>query len=275
MLSFTVKEVLKQKCSLGEGLIVQDDTVAWVDINKKQIFVYDYNRVKIHETRSTPSVIFSITDKEILFGSDEGLSCLSRLNYSEEIIMDARLVVDSQYRSNDGCNFNRFKILSFMHKTDPIKYSGYIYILDHNGWTIIDDSIHIPNSFIQIDNNKLLISDSLSSEIWLFEFNQEGNVVSKEIWTLMEKNVSPDGGCLVGNKIFISLWDGGSIAIFNIEGKLEHNIKLDVIRPTNCKIDKSGSILWVTSAREGLDPNQLRKYPLSGDVFKISVNSIC
>ena len=60
-----------------------------------------------------------------------------------------------------------------------------------------------------------------------------------------------------------------------LQEALEQNIMLDVPRPTNCKFDKSKSQLWVTSAREGLSSHQLSKYPLSGDVFKISLSGIC
>lgn len=269
------KEVLTHKCSLGEGLIIQNEMVAWVDINKKQIFVHNDNQINIYKTRSTPSVIFKINTNKILFGSDEGLMSLSRLNGIEDIILASKTVIDSSYRSNDGCYFQNFKFLSFMHKSDPINNSGYVYRISNAGWNLIDDSIHIPNSFIRIDNNKLLISDSLSSEIWLFEFNHNGDIISKKIWTVIDRDISPDGGCLVGKKVFISLWDASSIAVFNFDGELEQNIELDVPRPTNCKFDKSKSQLWVTSAREGLSSHQLSKYPLSGDVFKISMSGVC
>lgn len=275
MINLIDKKALIHKCSLGEGLIIEGEMVAWVDINKKQIFVHHDNQTNIYQTRSIPSVIFSINTNEIIFGSDEGLMSFSRLNEIEDIILASEKVIDSSYRSNDGCSFKNFKFLSFMHKNDPINNSGYVYSISNAGWKLIDDSIHIPNSFIRIDNNKLLISDSVSSEIWLFEFDQNADVLSKKIWTEMDGDISPDGGCLAGTKVLISLWDASSIAVFSIDGTLEQNIMLDVPRPTNCKFDKSKSQLWVTSAREGLSSHQLSKYPLSGDVFKISLSGIC
>jgi len=50
---------------------------------------------------------------------------------------------------------------------------------------------------------------------------------------------------------------------------------MPVVRPTNCKFDSDNSMLWVTSASEGLTKKELEKYPQSGNtmVYKLKINN--
>jgi sugar lactone lactonase YvrE len=154
-----------------------------------------------------------------------------------------------------------------MHRDDPVKNLGFVYLVKNESFLLLDDSLHIPNSFIEIEPSKILISDSLKGQIWLYQLDDTGNLVEKTLWAQLDKGIAPDGGCLVGDFVFVALWDGNSIAVFDKSGKLIKNLPLPVIRPTNCKYDAVRSQLWVTSAREGLSKEQLSRYPLSGNTF--------
>jgi sugar lactone lactonase YvrE len=111
----------------------------------------------------------------------------------------------------------------------------------------------------------------------LYLLDKSGNVVKKILWAQMEAGIAPDGGCLVGDLIFLALWDGASIAVFNKGGKLLKMLTLPIIRPTNCKFDESLSQLWVTSACEGLSEEQMSLYPDSGNtlVYDMKLGSKC
>jgi sugar lactone lactonase YvrE len=65
-------------------------------------------------------------------------------------------------------------------------------------------------------------------------------------------------------------WNGGGVARFAPDGRLDRFVPLPVSRPTSCvfggsKLDR----LYVTSARIGLDAATLAKEPLAGAVFAI------
>ena len=72
---------------------------------------------------------------------------------------------------------------------------------------------------------------------------------------------------MIGDSIFLSMWDGATITILNKDCELLDTIDLPVIRPTNCKFNPESSELWVTSASEGLSPNLLQRYNQSGNTF--------
>ena len=259
---------IKCNCVLGEGLAIGHDFVAWVDINQNIIFVYRENKLITFNTQSMPSVIYYTKQDKLVFGSDVGICCLN-INSGEERLLNSGNFNHSyqKYRSNDGGFCNNHQLLSFMHRTDPAGSLGFVYRLTEESFILLDDSLHIPNSFIEIEPSKILISDSLKSQIWLYRLDNFGNLSEKTLWAQLESGVSPDGGCLVGNFIFVALWDGASIAVFDMDGTWIENLLLPVIRPTNCKFDAVRSQLWVTSASEGLSEEQMNLYPLSGSTL--------
>lgn len=91
------------------------------------------------------------------------------------------------------------------------------------------------------------------------------------MWAQAESGIAPDGGCLVGEYVLISLWDGAGIGVFTKAGELKQTLQLPVLRPTNCKYDSERSALWVTSASDGLTLDQLVEYPESGSTFTFNL----
>ena len=268
MKMFNFNNSIDCNCDLGEGLAIGSDSVAWVDINQDTIFIQRDDRLSRFKTKVKPSVIYSINRDELVFGSDSGICCLEISSGNEKVLNYQNFNHNHKnYRSNDGGFYGNHQLLSFMHRNDPVKNLGFVYLVKDKSFCLLDNSLHIPNSFIEIESSKILISDSLKGQIWLYEFDDSKNLNEKKLWAQLDQGISPDGGCLVGDFIFVALWDGASIGVFDKSGKLLKNLSLPVIRPTNCKYDLVRSQLWITSAREGLSKEQLSCYPLSGNTF--------
>ena len=271
---FDLDNAIECNCDLGEGLAIGCDSVAWVDINQDTIFIFRNDRLNTFRTQFKPSVIYSVKKDELVFGSDAGICCLD-INSGDERLLNLEKFNHNyqNYRSNDGGFCGDHKLLGFMHRNDPVKNLGFVYLVKDESFCLLDDSLHIPNSFIEIEPSKILISDSLKGKIWLYQLDDTGNLVEKTLWAQLDKGIAPDGGCLVGDFVFVALWNGASIAVFDKSGKLIKKLPLPVIRPTNCKYYTVRSQLWVTSASEGLSKEQLIRYPLSGNTFVYNLES--
>lgn len=265
--------IFECKNSLGEGLFVKNGDAAWVDINKKNIYVSDKNDTLKYNTKYTPSIIFEFDNSRIIYGSEIGVISFCRETHYEKCIKHIPFKLNN-YRSNDGGWCGNHQLMSFMHCEIPHKKTGFIYIIGDDEWKLVDDSIHIPNTFIEIMPSKILISDSLTGEIWLYHIDGDGHLIKKTLWTSMDDGNSPDGGCMVGEHVFISIWDGQSIGIYNLNGLLLNTLSVPVIRPTNCKFDKKECKLWLTSASEGLSKADILKYPNSGNTFTYNLEYI-
>jgi sugar lactone lactonase YvrE len=75
------------------------------------------------------------------------------------------------------------------------------------------------------------------------------------------------------------LWNarfgGGCVARFDPSGRLAGIVKLEVSRPTSCTFGgPSLTTLYIVSARQGLNDDQLRDEPLAGALFACEVSSV-
>lgn len=267
---------INTRCNLGEGLLISKDSVLWVDINNNTIYKYYEEKLFEYNLKLKPSVILNKINDVAIVGTDHGIFGFDfnkpinkQLNNNESKPVFKHDI--ASYRSNDGVIHDSNIYLSFMHRTNPKKNKGFIYKCIDNKYILQDDTLSIPNTFISLTEDTLLISDSQESVIWKFHIDKKGNFVKKSLWAKLPEGISPDGGCLFNDHIFIALWDDASIGVFNIDGTMIKKIKLPVIRPTNCKYDYINSNLWITSAYEGLSESELKKYPTSGSTYIMKV----
>jgi len=271
-ISLKRKNLFNVRNKLGEGLFVSKEIKAWVDIGNNRLFYITHKDLIKHETSFKTSVIFGLEKNYLLLGTDLGIIKFDTLNHDTEIKNSFENIhnVDA-FRSNDGIKIDDYFFLGFMHRKNPTKEKGFLYRIFKNEISLIDDSIYIPNTFIPLSRNELLISDSFKSEIWLYKFNKNWSLSEKVLWKSLDQSMSPDGGCIVKDKIFIAMWDDSSIHIFDKKGNFIKRLELDILKPTNCKFDKNTNSLWITSAREDMTEEQLSIYPNSGSVQQLSI----
>lgn len=271
--NFRLKNFFDCRCSLGEGLFVKMGTAAWVDIDNDKIYLYREDKLEEINLDFKPSVIFDINESKIQLGCDIGIvdiyinKDINHLRKNDHFI-DHNM---HNYRSNDGGFCGKSKIIGFMHRSNPEK-AGYIYSVQEDSYHLIDSSIHIPNSFIELNPLEILVSDSYKNKIWLFKLDDDGKLIKKSLWAKLDKNLCPDGGCMINDRIFLTLWDSAAIAIFNKSGMLLSKLELPILRPTNCKYDYDKSKLWVTSANNGLTIDEKSQFPLSGNTFVYDID---
>ena len=85
---------------------------------------------------------------------------------------------------------------------------------------------------------------------------------------------TPDGSAVdAQGYLWNAQWGGGSVIRFAPDGSVDRVVKVPVSRPT-CPAfgGKDLKTLYITSARDGLTPEQLAAEPLAGGVFAIDVD---
>lgn len=270
-MSSTLFFVSESRCSLGEGLQLGGDDLAWVDIDNDCIFLLRDGKETRFPTQSKPSVIFRVMTHALEFGSDQGIFSLDLTTGEEHRLAPPPLGLNEGARSNDGCLVGGKYFLGFMSTIDPSKYSGAILYFSGSKWHIVDEDIGIPNTFVSLAPNELLISDSGIGVIWHYIFDENWVLKLKQEW-LSFSDGAPDGGVLVRDKLYVAVWDAGCVECVDIHTKERSKIEVPVLRPTNCIFSKSLDILFVTSARQGLSPPQLASWPLSGATLGFKIN---
>jgi len=265
---------------LGEGLFVdvQDNQVFWTDINGSSVYrkSLDADRFDSYHVEGFPSAIFSVDGTELLLCSRDGVVSLD-LESGEQIVRSENpdTVPGTGFRANDGVALDGDLVIYGTMGFAPEERAGGIYLYDGETTRSLNAPMGIPNGFVRLDESTILIADSLARTVNMYKFDKTDlKLQFVSCWHDFSSNCfTPDGGCTDYNgRVYFALWDGSGVAVLNFSGDLLEIIGLPVSRPTNCKLAGDNRLL-VTSAREGLSGEQLRRAPLSGSVLEVQLGS--
>lgn len=259
----------KIKCDLGEGCQISTcgQNLAWVDIIKQQVFIYNINAQtnQVFDLTSVPSAIFSFVGDKVTLLDDAGIIilCITDGSVTRDVLVN-ELDNNILLRGNDGVLCDGVFYFGTM-QFSPEPNTGQLYKVA-NKQVEPFGSIGIPNTFIPTQSG-ILISDSLTQIIYLYTYD----TLHKTLWCdLSQTNMVPDGGCIGPNgNIFICMWGAGLVAELDDAGKIITTHPVPVKNPTNCLTVSDR--LFVTSASVETTQAELVKYPLSGHTFFLEI----
>lgn len=247
-----IKKISNRISSLGEGCYFSPkfNLISWVDINTRKIYLTNLSGQEpcVYDLNYSPSAIFEVTSEYATILDDIGILRFYFKNQSSERLYEATFLSENQsFRGNDGILIDGVYYFGTM-EFEPKLNSGGLYSLSNYEIQQFDN-ISIPNTFIPL-NNGLLISDSMTQQIYHYEFG----TFTKTLWCdLSSTSMTPDGGCIDSEgRIFICMWGASCIAEFDLAGVIVRTIPVPVQNPTNCCFvnDK----LLVTSASIEINP---------------------
>lgn len=150
--------------------------------------------------------------------------------------------------------------------------SGKVYCLEAGGKTrAVYEGFFVPNGLAwSPDGARFYVNDSPRA-MFAAGFDAASGRADPP-FVFADKSAAPGfpDGTAVDAEGFLwnARWDGGGVARFAPDGRLDRFVPLPVSRPTSCafggpKLER----LYVTSARIGLDAAALEREPLAGGVF--------
>ena len=122
------------------------------------------------------------------------------------------------------------------------------------------------------DNTRLYFIDSPANKVQCFVFDEStGNIVfEKDVIQIPKEKGSPDGIAIdEEGMLWIAHWGGFGVYRWNpLNGKLISILKLPVPNVSSCAFaGEDLDHLIVTTARQDMNEEDLKKYPESGDLF--------
>lgn len=264
-------------CTLGEGIYFDElrRYIYWVDIVESNIYRKSVDgfdgKYETFSAGNLPSAILTVSDDVVTYLDKTGICILNVKMQNISSLSKTPYVEQEGYRGNDATVLDDGSILyGTMYQYPQKKESALYRLVSGNVNELKGISFGIPNTFIELDN-EILVSDSLEKRVYSISKNFDVKI-EKNLWKdFSTSDCTPDGGCADkhGN-IYISMWDGFCVCVLDRDGNEKYRVDLPVPRPTNCTlVDERW--LYVTTAREGLTDELLRKYPLSGSVFVIDM----
>ncbi len=266
--------VVNCRCVLGESPIwhALERKLYWTDIATGQLFRYDpfvqnYEQVLRGETIGGFTIQI---DGKLLLCSNKGVTRL----WHNGICLRATKPLKSlqNYRFNDAITDPKGRVFSgivrlngrttrfhhiirlLRHESSRHKLTGSIYRIDNNGeLSRLIENVSFPNGMgFSPDCRKLYVTDSLRSEINVFDYDVETGTVGKSsrLVRIPKSEGKPDGLTVDAEGfIWSARWNGGCIVRYSPEGLEERRISFPVRKITSLTFGgEDYSDIYVTSA---------------------------
>ena len=273
------KVIWKVKTVLGEGTlwVPGQNSIFFLDIKKKKILILNTktNKKKILNINKEIGFVAHIKKSIFILGLKSELRIVNLKNlknlYSLKIELDK-----PNNRINDG-------------KIDPMgrlwfgtmdnlekKQSGSLYCLDcYLKLRKVDDKYFITNGPAFLSKNSFYHTDSKKRVIYKININNKFQIIKKNIFIkFSKKEGSPDGMTTdINNNLWVCHYSGACISVYDLKGNKIHQIYLPVKNVTNCTFGGiKNDELFISTARKDMSFKELKKYPLSGSLFRVKTN---
>ena len=264
---------------LGEGPIwdVREQALYWVDIRKPAVQRYDW-ATRTVKSWSMPEMVGSLAVREkggLVVALKSQIAFFDLATGALERIASPEVGREAM-RFNDGkCDRQgRFWAGTMNDVTrDP---EGTLYRLDPvRGCVSMERGIRIPNSLAwSVDSRTLYFADSPLRTIFSYPFDPAtGEIGAPLSFATVEAPAIPDGATIDAEGCLWSAhYDGWRVVRFMPDGRIDRVIDLPVQRPTSCQFGGPDlSVLFVTTARQKLTPQELATQPLAGALLALDV----
>ena len=274
--NITARLVLDAKTRLGEGSLWHpgENRLYWVDIEGRALHIYDpVSHRDIHfNTGSRTSTVVPIRGGGALIAMQNGIHKIDCK--TGQLTLVAAPLTDTMIRFNDGkCDPSGRFWVGTMH-LEYKQYAAVLYRMDHDKTMHqLLDSVTISNGIVWTANKKTMyFIDTPKGEVDAFDYDDKtGNISNRRVAFKVPQGIGyPDGMTIDSEgKLWVALWGGGAVARFDPEtGKLLRKVIVPAPNTSSCAFGgKNLDVLYITTAREGMSPDDLKKYPLSGGLF--------
>lgn len=263
------------KSTLGEGTAwdAKTQTLYWVDILQKKIYA---NADVLIELDDMVGCVAPCKNGNLIIGKRASFidlevgSALQTTLYS--------LPEPTTNRINDGkCDpAGRFIVGTMdVNETEP---SGNVYSFNSNQVEVLLRGVTISNGMAWSPNHQTFYYiDTPTRKIQAFDYDVKSGLIAngRVVINIPESFGWPDGmtSDTQGN-LWVAMWGGAQITKWNPNmGELLEKISVPALQPSCCAFGgKNMNELFITSARKDMDDEQLKKYPLSGGLFKAITN---
>jgi sugar lactone lactonase YvrE len=292
---YTVEVVSESQYDLGEGphWYERDQVLYFVDA-----FVGDFVRLDPVSKKDQKVQFDDVVTIIIPYEEGRGdflvtkWTGLYRLNWESKALTLLREVEDGQERNtrfNDGkCDAKgRLWVGTMGVESSPgvvVPDQGSLYSMDSG--LIVDRKVRgvsLSNGIAwSLDNSTMYFIDSTKRHVYAFDFNLEQGTVSNQR-VIFDFNGHPECGADElpdgmtidrEGKLWVASFYGGRIMkIDPNSGTLMESVALPAKKITSlCFGGQEMDTLYVTSARKGLTPEEIKDQPLAGSIFKVTFN---
>ena len=269
------------QCILGESPLwhAERKCCFWVDIENGILYEYNWTQKSARHWKFNCRLTLVLQGKndQLILALDARIARFDLKTEQIEWIVDVE--TNSETRCNDGaCDSLGRLWVGTMHLTNR-KDTGALYFIDKD----LKVQKKINNTSVSngitwsLNNLRLYYIDSPTQVVQSFIFEEKtGEIVfEKNVIQIPNEIGSPDGMAIdEEGMLWIAHWGGFGIYRWNPQkGEFISKIEVPVPQVSSCAfVGENLDYLLITTARENMKEDELKKYPQSGDTFFVKVN---
>jgi sugar lactone lactonase YvrE len=263
---------------LGEGPVWCDrsQSLFWVDIRGRCVRHYDLHSKKTL-TWPMPEMVGSLAVREkggLLLALQSSLSFFDPQNGRFEKCASPE-AGRAEIRFNDGKADRQGRFWAGTMNDVERKPDGILYRYDGRTCSPLLSGIVIPNSLCwSPDGRTMYFADSYAHTLFAYDFDPDtGMPGARREFAHFQAPAIPDGSTVDAEGfVWCVEYNGWRITRFAPDGRIDRRIELPVQQPTSCAFGGSNlDILFVTTASQRLNEEQLRNQPLAGALLALNV----
>jgi L-arabinonolactonase len=268
--------------TLGEGPAwsVDEQKLYWVDIEKSELQRYD-PATKETEVWQTPERVGSFAFRQqggLLVAFESGLDYWDPVSGQRERIHDFEPDL-STTRTNDGrCDRQGRFIVGGMNEADDGEPISNVYRFDQDlsSHLIISNVTCANSTCFSPDGTVMYFADTPTGQIWAYDYDADsGAVANRRVFADFSDQPGMPDGSIVDAEGFVwnAQWNGYRVVRYGPDGAIDRIVDMPVMNPTCVAFGgKDLDMLYVTTARYLMTPQQIEAEPLSGALFAVKVD---
>ncbi len=268
--------------TLGEGPAwsVDEQKLYWLDIQKSELWCYD-PETDDTKTWNSPERIASFAFREcggLLVAFESGLAFYDPEKGKTEKIQHIEPDLPTT-RMNDGrCDRQGRFIVGGMDESGNGEAISNVYRVDKDLTVnkIISNVACANSTCFSPDGRVMYFADTPVGEIWAYDYDTSSGAISnKRVFTGFSDQPGAPDGSIVDAEGFLwnAQWNGRRVIRYRPDGSIDQIVEMPVMNPTCVAFGaKDLNILYVTTARYLMTPEQIEAEPLSGGLFAVKVD---
>ncbi|WP_114779315.1 SMP-30/gluconolactonase/LRE family protein [Botryobacter ruber] len=270
--------VLDAKATLGEGAIwhPEEKKLYWVDIEGKALHIFDpaTNQDKQFPTSARIGTVVPVAGGCALVALQNGIHKMD--TETGELTFITNPLQEPDIRFNDGkCDpAGRFWVGTIA--LDAREGAAVLYRMrrDQSMQQMLDGVTNSNGICWSLDAKTMYYIDTPTLAVDAFDFDNISGKLSnrRTIIHIPKGEGQPDGMTIdAEGKLWVALHGGGAVTRWDPEtGKLLQKVTVPAPNTTSCAFGGENlEVLYITTAREGLNEQELNQYPQSGGLFAV------
>lgn len=178
-------------------------------------------------------------------------------------------------RFNDGKCDPQGRLWAGTMSTCGQKETGALYLFRNGACDRMVAPVTVSNGLAwDMSRNAFYYIDSPTRKVAVYDYNPESGDISnpRTLWSVPEGWGFPDGMTIdTDGNLWVAFYGGHGVACVDPQsGTVVGKVEVPAPNVTSCTFGGHDlDILYMTTARAGMDKEQLESYPLAGNVFAV------